>query len=91
MARSQWHTPDTDSPLAPEAAPHDTMPTILTHVPVTNGTPNRTALEALTRARQIAQENGWTCAASVLAPEAQASGAAHGAAGRVRRHRRCTP
>ena len=49
------------------------MPTILTHVPVSDGTPNRTALEALTRARQIAAENGWTCAASVFAPDAAAA------------------
>ena len=48
------------------------MPTILTHVPVSDGTPNRTALEALTRARQIADEQGWRCAACVLAPDARA-------------------
>ncbi|OZC04457.1 electron transfer flavoprotein subunit alpha/FixB family protein [Rubricoccus marinus] len=57
------------------------MPTILTHVPVSGGTPNRTALEALTRARQIATENGWTCAASVVAPEASGVAESLGAYG----------
>ena len=46
------------------------MSTILTYVPVSGGQPNRTALEALARARQIAQAHGWTTAAAVLAPEA---------------------
>ena len=46
------------------------MPTILTYVPVSGGQPNRTALEALTRAREVAAERGWTTAAAVLAPEA---------------------
>jgi len=48
------------------------MPTLLTFVPVADGQPSRTALEALTRARQIATAQGWTCAAVVLAPDATA-------------------
>ena len=54
------------------------MPTILTHAPVSDGVPSRTALEALTRARQIAQELGWTCAASVCAPDARPAAEALG-------------
>ncbi|MEO0557988.1 MAG: electron transfer flavoprotein subunit alpha/FixB family protein [Bacteroidota bacterium] len=46
------------------------MPTILTTIPVSDGQPSRTALEALTRARQLATEHGWTCAAVALAPDA---------------------
>ena len=46
------------------------MPTVLTYAPVADGQPSRTALEALTRARQIAGDQGWTCAAVVLAPDA---------------------
>ena len=46
------------------------MSSILTYVPVADGQPSRTALEALTRARQIAAEQGWTCAAVTLAPDA---------------------
>ena len=48
------------------------MPTILTVVPAADGTPSRTALEVLSRARQIASEQGWTCAAVALAPDAGA-------------------
>ena len=48
------------------------MPSILTFVPVADGQPSRTALEALTRARQIASAQGWTCAAVALAPDASA-------------------
>jgi len=48
------------------------MPTILTYVPVSDGQPSRTALEALTRSRQLAAEHGWTCAAVALAPDASA-------------------
>ncbi|WP_412068922.1 electron transfer flavoprotein subunit alpha/FixB family protein [Rubrivirga sp. IMCC43871] len=54
------------------------MPTILTYAPVADGQPSRTALEALTRARQIAQSQGWTCAAVTLAPDASAAAEALG-------------
>ncbi|PAP81474.1 electron transfer flavoprotein subunit alpha [Rubrivirga sp. SAORIC476] len=48
------------------------MPSILTFLPVADGQPSRTGLEALARARQIATAQGWTCAAVALAPDATA-------------------
>ena len=48
------------------------MPTLLTYAPVSDGQPSRTALEALTRARQLAADHGWTCAAVALATDASA-------------------
>ena len=48
------------------------MPTLLTFLPVADGQPSRTGLEALARARQVATAQDWTCAAVVLAPDATA-------------------
>ena len=48
------------------------MHTILTYVAVQNGSPTRASLEVLSRARQISEGEGATCAAVVLAPEASA-------------------
>jgi electron transfer flavoprotein alpha subunit len=48
------------------------MPTILSYVAVSNGTPTRASFEVLTRCRQIADEQGWDLAAVVLAPDAAA-------------------
>ena len=48
------------------------MHTILTFVAVQNGSPSRASLEVLSRARQISEGEGATCAAVVLAPEASA-------------------
>lgn len=45
------------------------MSTILCYVPVQNGTPTRTALETLTRARALAEAHGHTLAAAVVGPE----------------------
>lgn len=46
------------------------MSTILTYVAVQNGSPSRASLEALTRARQIAEGQGATLAAVVFAMDA---------------------
>ncbi|MCH7640197.1 MAG: electron transfer flavoprotein subunit alpha/FixB family protein [Bacteroidetes bacterium] len=48
------------------------MSTILASVAVQNGSPSRASLEVLSRARQIADGQGATCAAVVLSPDASA-------------------
>ena len=48
------------------------MSTILAYVAVQNGSPSRASLEVLSRARQIADGQGATCAAVVLSPDASA-------------------
>ena len=58
------------------------MSTILCYVPVQNGTPTRTALETLTRARALAEAHGHTLAAVVIGPDRSAgaeAAARHGA------------
>ncbi len=46
------------------------MPTILAYVAVQNGSPSRGSLEVLSRARQIAENQGAICAACVLTADA---------------------
>lgn len=48
------------------------MSAILAYVAVQNGSPSRASLEVLSRARQIADGQGATCAAVVLSPDASA-------------------
>ncbi len=48
------------------------MSTILTYIAVQNGSPSRSSLEVLSRARQIADSQGAECAAMVLVPDAAA-------------------
>ena len=47
------------------------MPTILSYIAVSGGTPTRASFEVLTRCRQIAEAQGWDLAAVVLAPDAE--------------------
>ncbi len=54
------------------------MPTILSYVAVSGGTPTRASFEVLTRCRQIAETQGWDLAAVVLAPDAEAFAEAAG-------------
>ncbi|MDX1440234.1 MAG: electron transfer flavoprotein subunit alpha/FixB family protein, partial [Rubricoccaceae bacterium] len=46
------------------------MSAILTFISVQNGSPSRASLEALTRARQISEEQGKAVAAVMLTPDA---------------------
>src|SRR5690606_18749632 len=48
------------------------MSTILSYVAVQSGKPTRSSLEALSRAREVAQARGAALAAAVLAPDADA-------------------
>ena len=48
------------------------MPTILSYVAVQHGKPTRSSLEALSRARAVAQQRGAELTAAVLAPDAAA-------------------